>query len=124
MKTNPGVPFLFRLVLVSSAAPFAVYLVYRVASYHNITFPFWVWIIAAVLSEPLTLAARVSFKYCSYRFRAARLGAVLPPAIVGKEIGEYDVLRGILEIFKSGYPCMCCVNILQVTRASAEDNGF
>jgi hypothetical protein len=35
---------------------------------------------------------------------AASLGAVLPPSIKGKMIGNYDVLQELLGEFQSGYP--------------------
>ena len=101
----PGVPFLFRLILIVSAPPSAVYLLARIAENNNVVLPFWTWGVAAALSGPLILTARIRYKYYSFRVRAARMGAVLPPCLDGKEFGNFDILRGIIEAFKNGYPC-------------------
>ncbi|KAI9066444.1 cytochrome P450 monooxygenase pc-3 [Trametes sanguinea] len=100
----PGVPFLVTHLVLVSAPPFAVYSLRRVLHARDIILPTWFWIIAAILSGPLLYAIHVSNKYRGYRRRAAALGAALPPDLVGKEFGNMDVLRGIIEAFTHGYP--------------------
>ncbi|CDO71398.1 hypothetical protein BN946_scf184908.g156 [Trametes cinnabarina] len=100
----PGIPFLISHLLLVSAPPFAVYLVCRTLRARDIILPTWFWIIAAALSGPLFYAIHVSNKYRHFRRRAAALGATLPPDLVGKEFGNMDVLRGIIEAFTHGYP--------------------
>ncbi|KAI0774073.1 cytochrome P450 monooxygenase pc-3 [Fomes fomentarius] len=100
----PGVPFLFRLLLIVSTPPVAVYLVYRLASSHDIIFSTWTWILAAVASGPLFYSARISLKYRSFHRGAAHRGAVLPPDLSGRWIGNWDILTGILDAFLNGYP--------------------
>lgn len=101
----PGVPFLFRLLLIFSTPPFAVYLVYRLASSHDVIFSTWTWILAAVASGPLFYSVRISLKYRSFHRGAARRGAVLPPDLSGRWVGNWDILTGILDAFSNGYPC-------------------
>ena len=101
----PGVPFLFRLLLVLSAPPAAVYLAHRVASSHDVIFPTWAWLLAALASGPLFYTVRISLKYRSFRRGAERLGAILPPDLSGHWIGNWDILTGILDAFQNGYPC-------------------
>ena len=101
----PGVPFIFRLLLILATPPSVVYLAYRIANSRDTPLPSWLWIAAVILSGPLALTVRVWSKYRSYRRRAARMGAVLPPALEGREPGNFDILRGILDAFLTGYPC-------------------
>ncbi|EJF62806.1 cytochrome P450 monooxygenase pc-3 [Dichomitus squalens LYAD-421 SS1] len=100
----PGVPFLFKLLLVVSAPPFAVYALARVATSQDVVLPTWAWILAEILSGPLALTARVWWKYSSFRRGAERLGAVMPPEMVGHWIGNLDLLTRILDAFENGYP--------------------
>ena len=69
--------------------------------------PAWAWLLAAAFGGPLVFAVRVGARFRSMRARAAAVGAVLPPALEGREPGNFDVLRGILDAFKNGYPCEC-----------------
>lgn len=71
--------------------------------------PTWFWVVAALLSGPLIYTVHVWLKFRRFRLRAAALGATLPPDLVGKEFGNKDVLRGIIEAFTHGYPCELCV---------------
>lgn len=102
----PGVPFLFKLLLIVFAPPFGVYAISRVAAAvsHDVL-PSWAWVLAAVLSGPLILTVRVQWKYHSFQRRAARLGAILPPEMKGHSFGNLDLLDGILKAFETGYPC-------------------
>ncbi|KAI1786673.1 cytochrome P450 monooxygenase pc-3 [Ganoderma leucocontextum] len=101
----PGVPFLFKLLLLVFAPPFGVYAISRVAdaASHDVL-PTWAWILAAVLSGPLLLTVRIWWKYRSFQRGAARLGAVLPPEMKGHRFGNWDILEGILKAFETGYP--------------------
>lgn len=101
----PGVPFLFRLLLIVSTPPFAVYLAYRIASSHDVDLPLWAWIAAGLSAGPLLYTGRVWLKYYSFRRGAARRGAILPPDLAGHWIGNWDILTGILDAFVNGYPC-------------------
>ncbi|KAI0353453.1 cytochrome P450 monooxygenase pc-3 [Trametes cingulata] len=100
----PGVPFLFKYLLIISAAPFAVYATSRVLAARGVTFSTWVWVVTAILSGPLVYSAYIWLKYRRFERRAAALGATLAPDLQGKEFGNRDVLRGILDAFTSGYP--------------------
>ena len=104
----PGVPFLFKLLLIVSAPSFGVYVISRVAAAvsHDVL-PTWAWILAAVLSGPLLLYGRIWWKYHSFQRGAARLGAILPPEMKGQWLGNWDLLDGILKAFDTGYPCEC-----------------
>ncbi len=102
----PGVPFLFKLLLIVCAPPFGVYAISRVAATvsHDVL-PTWAWILVAVFSGPLLLTVRIWWKYYSFQRGAARLGAVMPPEMKGHWIGNWDLLDGILKAFETGYPC-------------------
>ncbi|KAH9900019.1 cytochrome P450 monooxygenase pc-3 [Cubamyces lactineus] len=100
----PGVPFLVRHLLLISAPPFAVYSISRILHAREVILPTWFWVVAAILSGPLIYTVHVWLKFRRFRLRAAALGATLPPDLVGKEFGNKDVLRGIIEAFTVGYP--------------------
>ncbi|KAI0677048.1 cytochrome P450 monooxygenase pc-3 [Trametes maxima] len=100
----PGIPFLFRSLLLVSIPPFAVYLFSRVLSARHVIFPTWLWAIVTVLSGPLVYTIHVWQKFRGFKRRAAALGATLPIDLVGNEFGNRDVLRGIIDAFTTGYP--------------------
>ncbi|KAI0368069.1 cytochrome P450 monooxygenase pc-3 [Pilatotrama ljubarskyi] len=100
----PGIPFLIKYLLVVSAPPFAVYAASRIFAARGIILPTWFWILTAILSGPLSYSIHVWLKYRRFERRAAALGATLAPNLQGKEFGNKDVLRGILDAFTTGYP--------------------
>ena len=105
LSVPPGVPFLFKLLLIVATPPCVVFGLSRLLIPRGIDLPTWAWILAAVLSGPLALTVRVWSKYHSFRRGAERLGAVMPPEMVGNWIGNWDLLTRILEAFEKGYPC-------------------
>ncbi|KAH9927192.1 cytochrome P450 monooxygenase pc-3 [Epithele typhae] len=100
----PGVPFLARLAIVVATPPVVVFVASRLLAVYHVGLPLWAWLVAGALSGPVALTARIWSKYRSFRRRADRAGAALPPALEGREIGNFDTLRGIIEAFKTGYP--------------------
>ena len=121
----PGVPFLFRILLVLAAPPASVYLVARTLTSQGILteLPTWAWVVAGVLSGPLFYAVRIWLKYRSHRLGAARHGAILPPDLSGTWIGNWDILDGILDAFTNGYPCECPVKCVRDER-TGEFDGY
>ncbi|KAI0741701.1 cytochrome P450 monooxygenase pc-3 [Daedaleopsis nitida] len=103
-KLPPGIPFLFRYLLVLFASPFAVYLAYRVAPVYGIVLSPWIWAFAGLLVGPLVFTVRVWLRYDCYRRGAQRCGAVLPADLSGRWIGNWDILQGIVRLFQDGYP--------------------
>ncbi|OBZ76028.1 hypothetical protein A0H81_03501 [Grifola frondosa] len=105
MKTlPPGIPFLFHNLLTLSFPPAVVLLATRVLRFQHVLVPGWLLVLAIIVINPLLFAARVSLMRWHTRRAAARMGAVLPDALVGRWIGGLDVMMDMLHAFKVGYP--------------------
>lgn len=69
----------------------------------DISLPTWVFIVLQVISLPLIFACRVWANQWNIAHKAARWDAILPPLLVGKSVGSYDLLIRFLDHFNSGY---------------------
>lgn len=104
MSIPPGVPFILRVLLILCFAPACVVtaasLLWRTTL---LTIPTSLVIFLAVISTPLAISVRVSYRQWKYQRAAARLGAILPPRWAGKRLGNLDLTKQMLQTMKTGY---------------------
>jgi len=110
MALPPGIVYLgFRLHYVIMP-PLCIYAVNRVTrDVFQMVIPQWLFILAAALAFPFAFSFNVLYKlYADERDAAAR-GAVLPPQVLDKYIGDLGTLSRILAQGRNGYTGKDCV---------------
>ncbi|KIY63685.1 cytochrome P450 monooxygenase pc-2 [Cylindrobasidium torrendii FP15055 ss-10] len=60
-------------------------------------------IVAVGISIPVSIAFNVWYGEWRWKREAERMGARLPPRVRGRRLGNLDILRGVMDSFKSGY---------------------
>ena len=92
----PGVPFLFKLLLIVFAPPFGVYAISRVAAAvsHDVL-PSWAWVLAAVLSA-MALVALFMLGIGEFIFTDGPVNALCAHVSVWTQMNDFS--RGIVDL--------------------------
>jgi len=97
-------PLLLRFFVGLTFPLSAVITLSRLPVYFDVHIPIWIVVISATLSAPATLAFQVYRRFLRHRRAAAALGAVEPPVIRGRWLGNIDVLIMWMYAFYNRYP--------------------
>ncbi|KAF9012880.1 cytochrome P450 monooxygenase pc-3 [Hymenopellis radicata] len=90
----PGIKFLFFILLrLGAVIAFVSFL------------PLSIWVRAGIVvfGAPSAFVLRISYQEFQWKRDAAASGARLPPRVLGKRIGNIDVLKRMLNVWASGY---------------------
>ena len=105
MELGPGERLVLHALFVLGKYPALVAATaYILNHYAGWAIPTWVVCAVAIITVPLVISLAIAIR-CWIVYRAAeRQGAVLAPRWRGRWIGNLDVLRDLLNSFRTGYP--------------------
>ena len=109
-RAAPGLPFVLRhslTILVSASTVWL--LLHLLVENLQLEFPGvrLVLVLITLLSVPGTYAIRILYRKARAQRAAEQAGAVLPPRLEGKLLGNRGLLLEGLEKFKNGYMGRC-----------------
>ena len=112
IKLTPALrPYTLKILAHRLVAPIIVVLaVARILSAFGFAVSPVLVAVLAVACVPTTYAASVVYRDWSVHWRAALVGAVLPPSWEGKRFANVDILEHSIERFHNGYLGGCYVN--------------
>lgn len=102
---TPGVDFLAKGFLILGASAGTIITlnssVIARAGYH---IPTWMLLAGTTVAIPMILSVSVMSQKISNARQAAAMGARIVPEAQGQWIGNFDILKKMMEILKIGYP--------------------
>ncbi|KAH9894448.1 cytochrome P450 monooxygenase pc-2 [Cubamyces lactineus] len=103
----PGLQFLLRHSLTALVPAMVVWFLLRFLVFQSLHIEHWgvhvVLVLITLLSVPSTHAIRIIYRNARAQRAAEGAGAVLPPRLDGRLLGNRDLLQERLEKFKNGY---------------------
>lgn len=107
MPITPGVDFLAHHLIPPSVISAALAFI---SSFLDLPFPRWTFVLIALLTVPAQVIFGTIWKEWADRREAEAMGARLAPRVQGKSLGNFDVLKELMDYWKTGYPggrCGC-----------------
>jgi hypothetical protein len=99
---TPGIDLLVPNILKLSVPP--ILLVTLTTSYIKPTVPTWLVVSASIISIPLVPILAIIWKSISDGRAAAAIGARPIPMVIGKLLGNFDILTEIKRLAGTAYP--------------------